>query len=943
LTFQQNSSVNSTKSKRKFANCTNKSAKSAQFCVQCDGRIPAPGGETTIAAVAMPLAPDSRLGPYAIVAPLGAGGMGEVYRARDTRLGREVAIKVLPERFAGSPEALARFEREARAVAALSHPNILALFDFGQADGVVYAVTELLKGETLRERLAHERLPERKAVEIATSIADGLASAHAAGIVHRDLKPENVFLTAEGRVKILDFGLARVDQPSDLGRATSAPTASAPTDPGVVMGTAAYMSPEQVRGKPADARSDLFAFGAVLYEMLTGERAFARESTSESMAAILRDQPPEVSRKTPGISPAIDRLVARCLEKSPDERFQSARDLAYALREAGSGALSGAIVAAAPATPSRWRGLGVAIAAALALAAFAAGWLLRSGSSGRSSAAPTVDRVARLTFGSGRNSAPAISPDGKWIAYLSDARGPTDVWVRFVAGGEAVNLTEKTGLVVGAHSSIGGLDISPDGSQIAFAAAESEKGWIADFATWVIPAPLGGVPRRLISRGLGARWSPDGRRLAYVSPGGGGGDALIVCDADGGRPKELQHTDLHLHAPAWSADGRFLYFLKSLMTFNEAPAELWRTPADGGAAERVVATSRRAIYPEPMTGGGLVYSADPDSAELALWWLPPTGRNPVRLTTGLGEYTEPRSSRDGRTIVATLWDPKESLATVGIGSGAKEARDLTNGAFGDIDPSLSPAGDRLVWSSARSGNRNLWIGAPDGSSARPLTTGNALDDHPAFSPDGKQVAYLSAREEGRGLWIVPSDGGTPRQIYRGDVVDTPSWSPDGKEILVGSSNHEVASLLRLSVADGRATPIATPKGALAAAWNPKEPLIAYLIQEPASPEPKPTRNRLAFIDPSGRPQLTEMPQSPILSNGVLVWAPDGRRLLALRRTPTTPTEFYVVDPRSPDPYHLVFQAVVGDQVHGATWSADGSTILIGLERPKSDIVLLATH
>ncbi len=885
----------------------------------------------------MALLPGRRLGPYAIVAPLGAGGMGEVYRARDTRLDREVAIKVLPERFAGSPEALARFDREARAVAALSHPNILSLFDFGREDEIAYAVTELLQGETLRERLSRERLSERKAVEIAAAIADGLAAAHAAGIVHRDLKPENVFLTSDGRVKILDFGLARVDSAGDATSATSAPTTPPPTEPGVVMGTAGYISPEQIRGRAADARSDIFAFGAVLYEMLTGERAFAGATTGESLAAILRDEPPEASAKSPAVSPAIDRLVSRCLQKGPDERFQSARDLAFALRESGSGRVPSG---GAEAAPPRAKGLRFLPAAGLALATFAAGWLLRPALA--RPGPPSFGRVVRLTHGPFRAFAPAISPDGKWIAYVSDARGQTDVWAKFVAGGEAVNLTEKSGLVVESRSDIGSPDISPDGSLISFGAAESPKRAFTDFTTWVIPAPLGGVPRRLLKRGLGARWSPDGRRIAYISPGGGGGDTLIVADADGGNPKEIQKTDVHLHTAAWSSDGRFLYYLKCLMAFNDAPAELWRAPADGGPEERVVATSRRAIFPEPLPGGrGVVFSANPDSAELALWWLPSPGRAPVRLTTGLGEFLGARSSRDGRAIVATLSDSRQALAALPLEGPAAAPRDLTGGEYGDRDPNLAAAGDRLVWSSARSGNRNLWIGAADGSGARPLTNGNSLDDHPVFSPDGKQVAFISSRKEGRGVWVIPSEGGAAREIYRGEVTGAPSWSPDGTEILIGARDRELSRLFRVSAADGRVSPLETPTGALAGSWNPKKPLIAYLIQEPASDEPKPKRNRLAFVDLSGRPQLTEIPPSPNFANGVLAWAPDGERLLGSSRATALPAELYVVDPRSPDPYRLAFRTPVGEQIRGAAWAADGSTIVLGLERARSDIVLLS--
>ncbi len=281
----------------------------------------------------MPLSPRTRLGPYEIVSPLGAGGMGEVYRARDDRLGRDVAVKVLPATVARDPDRLARFEREAKALAKLSHPAILSIFDFGTDGETTYAVTELLEGETLRERLGRERLAWRRAVEIAAALAEGLASAHGAGIVHRDLKPENIFLTRDGRAKILDFGLARVEPARpDEGRTLSLGPDS--TLPGAVLGTVGYMAPEQVRGEPADVRSDIFSFGCVIYEMLTGRRAFQRDSAAETMTAILKDPAPELALSGTDISTELDHIVGRCLEKNPAERFQSACDLAFSLREA---------------------------------------------------------------------------------------------------------------------------------------------------------------------------------------------------------------------------------------------------------------------------------------------------------------------------------------------------------------------------------------------------------------------------------------------------------------------------------------------------------------------------------------------------------------------------------------------------------------------------------
>jgi serine/threonine protein kinase/Tfp pilus assembly protein PilF len=286
----------------------------------------------------MPLSPGSRLGPYEILSPLGQGGMGEVYRAKDQRLGREVAIKILPERLASDADFVRRFEQEARAVAALSHPNVLTLFDLGREGGRLYAVLELLEGETLRTRLAYAAPSWAKAVEIAIAVAEGLSAAHSRGIVHRDLKPENIFLTSDGRVKILDFGLARWELPTPSEDATSAPTAAGGTEPGWTMGTIGYMSPEQVRGDKAEVPSDLFSLGCVLYEIATGRRAFAGRTSAETMAAVLRDPAPELSGADAEAPPELSRIVTHCLEKPPNLRFQSARDLVFALRAVASAA-----------------------------------------------------------------------------------------------------------------------------------------------------------------------------------------------------------------------------------------------------------------------------------------------------------------------------------------------------------------------------------------------------------------------------------------------------------------------------------------------------------------------------------------------------------------------------------------------------------------------------
>jgi TolB-like protein/Flp pilus assembly protein TadD len=356
----------------------------------------------------MTLAAGSRLGPYEVLAPIGAGGMGEVYRARDPRLGREVAIKVLPASFSADPDRLRRFEQEARAAGILNHPNITAVYDIGtsESDGAPYVVQELLEGETLRSRLAAGAFAPRKALGHALQIAHGLAAAHEKGIVHRDLKPENIFVTKDGRVKILDFGLAKLAAPQGDGSASHLPTTVGETEPGMVLGTLGYMSPEQVRGKPADARSDIFSFGAILYEMLSGNRAFHGDSAADTMSAILMKDPPDLSVTNENVSPGLDRAVRHCLEKSPDERFQSAKDLAFGLESLSDISVQApAGKAAAAGSPGRRRILLiVAGVSAVALALAGAAWLRTRGK--------PVNAIAVLPFVNG-----SADPSAE---YLSD-------------------------------------------------------------------------------------------------------------------------------------------------------------------------------------------------------------------------------------------------------------------------------------------------------------------------------------------------------------------------------------------------------------------------------------------------------------------------------------------------------------------------------------------
>jgi Tol biopolymer transport system component len=881
----------------------------------------------------MALAGGTRLGPYEIVSLLGAGGMGEVYRARDTRLGREAAVKVLPAELAADPERLARFESEARAASALNHPNIVTIYDVGRQGSIAWMGMELIDGSTLRDVLAEGPLPARRAVMLASQLAGGLARAHEAGIVHRDFKPENVLVTRRGRAKILDFGLARVAG-TEVAASSQAPTAGGQTQPGAVLGTVRYMAPEQIRAQPADHRTDIFAFGGVLCEMLTGRRTFQGKTPADLMTAILREDPPELP---PGTPPGLERIVKRCLEKSPEERFQSGRDLAFALESLSSvaAAAPGAGMEAGP------RRLGARLMpAAAGLLAFALGWFLRPV---LETGAPSFSRAVRLTSGPNREFGSALSPDGKWVAYLSDAGGRTDVCVKFLAGGEAANLTASSGLALLNRADVGGLEVSPDGTFIVFGTRppEAVAGTTAvAMDSWAVPAPLGGPPRKFLSGASGVRFSPDGKRIVYVLPGATRGDALVVADADSGNPKEILKArgGLHAHWPAWSADGKFIDFIYGITSTNMEPSEIYRLPASGGGEpEPLVQTSRRAVYPAPMPDGrGLVYASNIDTADLALWWRPLRRGQPRRITLGVGSYVEPRVSADGRALVATLVDLQQSILVIPVSfDGPISERMLTGGYTGDSDPAVSAEQERLVFSSSRSGSRNLWIAAPDASNPRPLTTGNAIDERPAFSPDGRQVAFVSDRGGQRGIWSVPVDGGPPRRIAVAQVLDTLSWSPDGREIVYAAPAGDLTSLFRVSVAEGRVAPLRTPGAAHCPAWSPHGDLIAYLEPRGAA-----AGTKLKFVEPSGRSVARELPDGgPNLLNGFLAWSPDGQRLAAMAVSASSPTAVWIFEAAAGwTARNLV--SLPGDlRGRGLCWSADGGSVLLGSYRFSSNVVL----
>ena len=576
----------------------------------------------------MALTPGTRLGVYEVVASIGEGGMGQVFRARDTKLDRDVAIKILPEAFAHDADRLARFQREAKTLASLNHPNIGAIYGLeslpssGPSGSDQPAlILEFIDGASLDEHMTQVSGARdgaarvRAALHIARQITDGLDAAHERGVIHRDLKPVNIRISTQGIAKVLDFGLAKAAADADRGidvDLSQSPTVTIEnTRAGVILGTAAYMSPEQARGLTLDKRTDIWSFGCVLYEMLTDHRAFEGNTVSDLIAAIL-EREPDLTLLPVNTPANIRRLLQRCFEKDVRRRLRDIADARAEIEDAlsPSSASASEVLAKPPSpTPSSappWQ----LVAGAILLAGLAsgAGWFASRQTS--APAAPVFDRVVRLVSTPAHEFGPVISPDGKWVAYLSNARGPTDVWVKFIAGGDPANLTATANIEVQAADAISGLDVSPDGTQIAF---------LAQGSAWVIPAPLGGVPRRVLTSGTALHWSPDGKRILFVGTGGPLGDMLIVADADGQNEQIVAKREgaQHLHWPRWSADGRFIYFNHGPQNFNIEPTEIFRVAATGGAIERVVGTARRAAFPFLSADGrGLILCSQPRQRRL---------------------------------------------------------------------------------------------------------------------------------------------------------------------------------------------------------------------------------------------------------------------------------------------------------------------------------------
>jgi eukaryotic-like serine/threonine-protein kinase len=906
----------------------------------------------------MQLTPGRRLGPYEIVSSLGAGGMGEVYRARDSRLGRDVAIKVLPAAVDRDPDRVARFEREARAIAALNHPNVCALYDIGEQDGRAFLVMELLEGETLQQRLTRGPLEYDTVVDFGIGLADALDQAHRQGFIHRDLKPANIFLTTRGQPKMLDFGLARVlERDDDQTRAAEAGI----TDAGATVGTVGYMSPEQLRGRPVDARSDLFSLGLVLHEMVTGRRAFAGKTTAETSAAILHDAPAPMRAARPDVPAKLEEAILKTIEKDPDLRCQSAAELRADLKRvkrasdpaAGATVASGSTTSSVASTPSAVAApssssdtqvvVGLAKRHPVAIALAALGvialvaiplWLGRRQAAGDapSSASAAKIEVTPLTD-TGDTVMGALSPDGKFVATVRRIGFQYSVWVRQLSTHSDVQIVAP-----GQGRRFIGLSITPDGSFVDYVATAPG---IRPPTLWRVPF-LGGQPRRIATDVWGATgWSPDGRRFAFVrARSSSAEDQVIVADADGSNervlatrhyPKRLQ-TDSHNTSatarPTWSPDGRRILVIgRTAAGVGAIKHELLIVDAATGAeisTQAVPFLLLDTAWVDDTHALGAAYTEE-RAPTLRLFDLTDGSSTPVMQ--GVAVSGDANTTPDRKTAVSSQWTARSGI-WLGEGSGqnlAPAVPELSGWIFAlsvsNTGTIVYNAGSMLIGFSTN-------VSSADARAPRSILTSS--DNRPLVSADGRTVIFERDGKDG-GIFSANIDGSGVKRLVdghadAGGLIVTAdgktlfflSKTPDGTQSLwsAPASGGPARDLVHRFVSSGSVT--VSPDG--------RQLLFSASRPTPASPTPR------IMCD---LPDCTNARQVSLRSGR---WTPDGKGLAYLDDS-EDPGNIRI-QPINGGPAYSMTSFTDGKQIDAFAWSPDGKRLAIVRSTQSSDIVLI---
>jgi Tol biopolymer transport system component/tRNA A-37 threonylcarbamoyl transferase component Bud32 len=807
----------------------------------------------------MTLAAGIRLGPYEILAPLGAGGMGEVYKARDTRLDRTVAIKILSSHIATDRDHRARFDREAKALAAINHPHICSLFDVGHQNGTDFLVMEYLDGETVADRLRKGRLPLDEALRHAIDIADALDKAHRAGIIHRDLKPSNIKLTPDGTVKVLDFGLATRVEKADVST-TTAPL----TNQSGPAGTLAYMAPEILRGSPANASSDIWSLGVVLHEMATAEWPFHGRSGFDLVDAILHASASPLPASIPA---GLRAIITRCLMKDPNQRYRSAAEVRAAIETVHPDATINVPAASrARIRPRIW--MLAAIVATVGTVAAAIVWSRRDVVPARSE----PRRLRLLVSSQHRLLDPALSPDGKLVAYVAEQEsGRFDLFVALVSGGRRVRLTDDEARE--AHPTF-----SPDGQQIVFTRRRPDGGG----PEVCIVAALGGEAF-VVAPGSWPAWSPDGRQLAFVQ-GYPGLPRLVTASVAGADLRVLLPADgvyQLLRHPSWSPDGREIAIMRG--KGGLASGEIWIVRASGGAPRRVshdrdpdeVFSASPSFTPD---GRSIIHASNRGGAT-NLWSLPLNGGVPNQLTTGAGPDQAPTVAATG-AIAFVNSRISDALLVYQLLTGEK--RTLLIHAPAIWGPVFSPDGSRLAFSRREvDGSWHIWTILVKGGAAERLTPATVGGFYPRFSHDGRFILYHTWSAPHR-IWRIPSDGGAVVALTSHRTnASYGDLSPDGRWLAFCQTEGNLERIYLAATDGGEARPLRRAPACLPR-WSPDGRLIAFALDRAYN-------NGIFVIDADGRHErrLTDR-------GGWPVWSPDGRQLAYLIMGPDAVQQIHVV-------------------------------------------------
>jgi serine/threonine protein kinase len=826
----------------------------------------------------------TRLAHYEILSLLGEGGMGQVYRARDTKLQREVALKLLPADTAADPERRQRFEREARAVAALNHPNIVTIHSVDEVDGRLFLTMELVSGLPLSEMIGSGGLALDKLLKIAVPLADAVSTAHARGITHRDLKPANVMVTGDGQVKVLDFGLAKL---LDLSNASDRMVTEAPdviTGQGRILGTIAYMSPEQAEGKPVDGRSDIFSLGVMLYEMATGARPFKGDTSLSTLTAIMRDTPKSVTEINPAIPKELGRVIRRALAKDPDRRQQTGKDLRNELdeirQELESGELSASTAQAAvhAATSSRSRIPWLAVAGGLGLVlAVGAGlvWSQRGPASAPSSSsgAAVSATVTSLTSEDGVENFPSLSPDGKWVVYTADEHGTgrTDILLRAVGGQTVINLTRDS--AVNDSQPV----FSPDGERIAFRSDRDGGGLF-------VMGRTGESVRRLTPEGFNPSWSPDGASIVYatqptaLNPGSRGARSVLwIASSTSGERRQLTTTDAM--QPSWSPHGQRVAYWG--LQDDNPQRDLWTIAAGGGEPMRVTDDPAIDWSPAWSPDGRYLNFSSNRSGGFNLWRMAidetsgrPTGE-PMPVPIPRSSIAHLSLSADGTSMAMTSYSAQSNIEALAFDlqkgtAGAR--RKVTNTSETPQSPSVSPDGQWVAFHQELSnGREDLWVVKRDGTGLRQLTNDAARDRRPIWSNDGNRLMFYSDRSGRYQVWTIAADGSGLTQVtdFPGLVVEH-RWAVDGTrafaQVIMASRVLMFDPRLPATQQKPEELPPFPAPGFRATTWSPDGTRIGGNIN----------RNEGGIVIYN----LPSRTYEQVTPTGVLpVWLPDGRHML----------------------------------------------------------------